>query len=67
MTEMFVEAGLLPKEKDNSPVWEELKYWFSQMTGDERDELLASGRWKVERRQSRGKGTLSDEPGEAES
>lgn len=63
---VYREAGLLPKEKDNDPDFEELKYWFNQMNADERAEFLETGRWRVERRQSRGKGTLSDEHGVAD-
>jgi len=59
---VFLAAGVMEPTNDIDPAYEELKYWFSLMTGDEQEEFLASGRWRVERRQSRGKGTLSGEP-----
>jgi transcriptional regulator with XRE-family HTH domain len=55
---VYRQAGLLPPNKEGSPDYDELKYWFEMMTPNEQEEFLAAGRLKVELRKNREKGRL---------
>jgi transcriptional regulator with XRE-family HTH domain len=53
---VYRHAGLLPNIKADSPEFEELKYWFDQMTDDEQELFLQQGRLMVDVRKNRPKG-----------
>jgi len=55
-------AGLLPPERKDEPSFDELKFWYNQMTPDEQEEFLELGRLKVELRNRRKKGKRLTQP-----
>ena len=52
---VYRQAGLLPAEIENPPNFDELKYWFTQMTDEEQEMFLAQGRLTIEIRNRRPK------------
>jgi len=51
---VFRAAGILPNQPGTDEDFEELKYLFNQMTDEEQEEFLATGRLKIELRNKRG-------------
>lgn len=51
---IFRAAGILPNQPGMDEDFEELKYIFNQMTDEEQEEFLATGRLKLELRNKRG-------------
>jgi transcriptional regulator with XRE-family HTH domain len=51
---VFRIAGILPSQPGKDEDFEELKHLFSQMTEEEQEEFLATGRLKIELRNKRG-------------
>jgi transcriptional regulator with XRE-family HTH domain len=51
---VFRAAGILPNQPGMDEDYEELKHLFSQMTDEEQEEFLATGRLKLELRNKRG-------------
>ncbi len=59
---VFRQAGILPALEDEPPELAEMKYWFLQMTADEREEHLAMGRFRVQQRNKRQKKKPTTQP-----
>ncbi len=53
---VYRQAGLLPNNAAESHEFEELKYWFDQMSVDEQESFLAQGRAIIEIKKNRPKG-----------
>jgi transcriptional regulator with XRE-family HTH domain len=51
---VFRAAGILPNQPGTDEDFEELKHLFNQMTDEEQEEFLATGRLKIDLRNKRG-------------
>ena len=52
-TIVFQAAGIMEPIEENPPNFDELKYWFTQMSDDEQEAFLAQGRITIEIRERR--------------